>query len=52
MSTDRIRQLLSRIDAEARTLPAGSRNRILNLTATARLEIRKEERKQLKHKEL
>lgn len=52
MSTARLRLLLARIDAEARTLPPGRRNRILNLTATARLEIRKEERKQLKHKEL
>lgn len=52
MSTDRIRQLLSRIDAEARTLPAGSRNRILNLTRLMRLETVKQERKQQKQKAL
>ena len=52
MSAARLQVLLSRIDAEARTLPPGRRNRILNLTATARLEIRKEERKQQRQKAL
>lgn len=52
MSADRTLGLLSRIDAEARTLPAGSRNRITNLTRQMRLEIRKQERKQLKQKTL
>lgn len=52
MSAARLRLLLARIDAEARTLPPGSRNRILNLTATARLEIKKQERKQKKRKAL
>lgn len=52
MSTDRTLVLLARIDAEARTLPLGSRNRITNLTRQMRLEIRKQERKQLKQKTL
>lgn len=50
MSADRTLVLLSRIDAEARTLPAGSRNRITNLTRQMRLEIKRQERKQLKQK--
>lgn len=52
MSTDRTLVLLSRIDAEALTLPPGSRNRITNLTRQMRLEIRKQERKQQKQKAL
>lgn len=52
MNAARLRTLLARIDVEARTLPPGRRNRILNLTDRVKVEIRKEERKQLKHKEL
>lgn len=52
MSTARLQSLLSRIDTEARTLPPGRRNRILNLTGMARLEIKKQERKQKKRKAL